>query len=54
MKKGSQILVAFSLFLLGLPIVFFTFISWKYKKPSEGSVAKFEKTSTCLQNTVVV
>ncbi|MEK4677613.1 MULTISPECIES: endonuclease/exonuclease/phosphatase family protein [Bacillus] len=35
MKKGSQILVAFSLFLLGLPIVFLTFISWKYKKPSE-------------------
>ncbi|MBJ8024999.1 hypothetical protein [Bacillus cereus] len=37
MKKGIQVLVTFSLILLGLPIIFLTCITWTHKKPS-GSI----------------
>ncbi|MBG9578619.1 hypothetical protein ABE42_05135, partial [Bacillus thuringiensis] len=35
MKKGIKILAVFSLILLGLPIIFLAFITWKHKKPFE-------------------
>ncbi|EKS8367443.1 endonuclease/exonuclease/phosphatase family protein [Bacillus thuringiensis] len=35
MKKGIKILAVFSLILLGLPIIFLAYITWKHKKPFE-------------------